>query len=185
MNQEQFFDECGRSYPEAMAALGYFRELVQQRCKTAVEKHLKELSDALGVSHQSLRLMAYAEPDRPTASASEFLNVGWQAKRAENLYLYFYLSWVPKPEDDSGPLGVGITIWVKDAEKRNALAKELDQHSEDAAFKGEPWYLGGRSFWLAIEEGELPQVALKLDALAGYAIRFLKSLKGIEDYFRA
>ena len=95
MNQEQFLSECGESYPEAMAALGYFRQLVQQRCKAVVAKRLKELSDLLGVAHRSLKLIKYADPDRPISTPSEYLNVGWQAKRAEDLYFYFYLSWVP------------------------------------------------------------------------------------------
>jgi hypothetical protein len=184
MNQEQFLCECGKSYPEAMAALGHFRQLIQQRCKAVVEKRLKELGDVLGVSHRSLRLIKYADPDRPVSTPSEYLNVGWQAKRAEDLIFYFYLSWVPKPEDDSEPLGVGISLWVKDDGKRQALANELDRHSEDVAFKDEPWYLGGRDFSLEMKEGEIPQVADKLNALADYAIRFLKSLKGIENYFR-
>jgi|SRR5579863_919296 len=156
MNQEQFLCECGKSYPEAMAALGYFRQLVQKQCKAVVEKRLKELSDVLSVSHKSLKLIEYAEPDRPVSTPSEHLNVGWQAKRADNLYLYFYLYWVPTPEDASEPLGVGITFWVKDGRKREALATELDRHSEDVAFEDEPWILDGRNFSLAMKEGELP-----------------------------
>jgi hypothetical protein len=182
MNQEQFLSECGKSYPEAMVALGYFRQLVQQQCKPVVEKRLKELSEVLNVSHQSLsRPYEYAEPDRPVSTPSEYLNVGWQAKRADNLYLYFYLSWVRKPEDDSGPMGVAITIWVKDNGKREALAAELLRHCEDVAFKDEPWEskLNGREFWLTMKEDDLPQLAEKLNALAEYTIRFLKSIKGI------
>jgi len=182
MNQEQFLSECGKSYPEAMVALGYFRQLVQQQCKPVVEKRLKELSEVLNVSRQSLsRPIEYAEPDRPVSTPSEYLNVGWQAKRADNLYLYFYLSWVRKPEDDSGPMGVAITIWVKDNGKREALAAELLRHREDVAFKDEPWEskLHGREFWLTMKEDDLPQLAEKLNALAEYTIRFLKSIKGI------
>jgi hypothetical protein len=175
MNQEQFLFECGKSYPEAMVALGYFRQLVQQQCKPVVEKRLEELSEVLNVSRQSLRLIEYAEPDRLLSTPSEYLSVGWQAKRAENLYLYFYLSWVRKPEDDSGPLGVAITIWVRDNGKREALAAELHRHREDVAFKDEPWVLKGRTFWLTMKEGDLPQLADKLNALAEYTIRFLKS----------
>jgi len=181
-DQEQFLLECGKSYPEAMVALGYFRQLVQQQCKPVVEKRLKELCEVLNVSRQSLsRPFAYAEPDRPVSTPSEYLSVGWQAKRAENLYLQFYLSWVPKPEDDSGPLGVAITIWVKDNGKREALAAELLRHREDVAFKDEPWEtrLNGREFWLTMKEDDLPQLADKLNALAEYTIRFLKSIKGI------
>ena len=182
MNQERFLIECGKSYPEAMVALGYFRQLVQQQCKPVVEKRLKELSEVLNVSHQSLsRPYEYAEPDRPVSTPSEYLNVGWQAKRADNLYLYFCLSWVRKPEDDSGPMGVAITIWVKDNGKREALAAELLRHREDVAFKDEPWEskLKGRGFWLTMKEDDLPQLADKLNALAEYTIRFFKSIEGI------
>ena len=142
-DQEQFLPECGKSYPEAMVALGYFRQLVQRQCKPVVEKRLKELSEVLNVSHQSLRLIPYAEPDKLVSTLSEYFSVGWQAKRAENLYLQFYLSWVRKPEDDSGPLGVAITIWVSDNRKCEALAAELDRHDEDVAFKDEPWVIKG------------------------------------------
>ncbi len=180
-DQEQFLLECGKSYPEAMVALGYFRQLVQQQCKPVVEKRLKELSEVLNVSHQSLKLIKYAEPDQLASTLSEYFSVGWQAKRAENLYLQFYLSWVRKPEDDSGPLGVAITIWVSDNRKCEALAAELYRHREDVAFKDEPWEsnLSGRKFWLTIKEGDLPQMADKLNALAEHTIRFLKSIKGI------
>ena len=178
-DQEQFLLECGKSYPEAMVALGYFRQLVQQQCKPVVEERLKELSESLNVSRQSLKLIEYAEPDRPVSTLSEYLSVGWQAKRAENLYLQFYLCWVPKPEDDLGPLRVGISIWVKDNRKREALAAELERHDGDVAFKDEPWVLKGRTFWLTMKEGDLPQLADKLNALAEYTIRFLKSIKGI------
>jgi len=181
MNQELFLSECGKSYPEAMVALGYFRQLVRQRCKPVVEKRLKELSDVLNVSRQSLKLIPYAEPDQLVSTLLEYFNVGWQAKRAENLYLQFYLSWVRKPEDDSGPLGVAITIWVSDNRKCEELAAELLRHREDVAFKDEPWEskLNGRKFWLTIKEDDLPQLADKLNALAEYTIRFLKSIKGI------
>ena len=184
-DQEQFLLECGKSYPEAMVALGYFRQLVHKQCKPVVEKRLKELSEVLNVSHQSLKLIEYVYPDGPVSTPSEYLDVGWQAKRADNLYLYFYLSWVPKPEDDSGPLGVAITIWVKDKGKREALAAELYRHREDVAFKDEPWEstLNGREFWLPMKEDDLPQMADKLNALAEYTIRFLKSIKGVEKYF--
>ena len=178
MNQEQFLFECGKSYPEAMVALGYFRQLVQRQCKPVAKKHLKELSEVLNVS-QSLRLIPYAEPDKLVSTLPEYFNVGWQAKRAENLYLQFYLSWVRKPEDDSGPLGVAINIWVSDNRKCEALAAELDRDDEDVAFKDEPWALKGRTFWLTMKEGDLPQLADKLNALAEYTIRFLKSIKGI------
>jgi hypothetical protein len=180
--QEQFLLECGKSYPEAMVALGYFRQLVQRQCKPVVEKRLKEVCEVLNVSRQSLSRpypSEYVDPDRPVSTPSEYLSVGWQAKRADNLYLYFYLSWVRKPEDDSGPLGVAITIWVSDKGKREALAAELHRYREDVAFKDEPWVLKGRTFWLTMKEGDLPQLADKLNALAEYTIRFLESIKGI------
>jgi hypothetical protein len=35
-----------------------------------------------------------------------------------------------------------------------------------------------------MKEGDLPQLADKLNALAEYTIRFLKSIKGLEKYFQ-
>ena len=180
-DQEQFLVECGKSYPEAMVALGYFRQLVQEQCKLVVEKRLKEFCEALNVSRESLsEPSTYSEPYELVSAPREYFSVGCRAKRSENLYLEFYLSWVPKPEDDLGPLGVGISIWVSDKGKREALAAELDQRDENVAFKDEPWVLKGRTFWLTMKEGDLPQLADKLNALSEYTIGFLKSIKGIE-----
>jgi hypothetical protein len=188
MNQQQFLLECGKSYPDAMAALAYFRQLVQQRCKPVVDQRLQEIGEILGVPRQDLKLLEHANPDKPAAAVPDQVELGWKAKRAENLYLYFYLYWLREPEEDSAPLGVAITIWIKDGNKRDALAAKLDQLSDDSSFDGEPWtysfYSDIIEFWMDLKEDELPQVGDKLDQLFGYTVRFLKALKGIANYFR-
>jgi hypothetical protein len=119
MNQEQFLRECGKSYPEAMAALAYFRRSVQQQCIPVVQKYLKEFAEVLGVAHKDLKLTEYADPDRPTPAFSGVFSLGWQAKRSDDLYLYFFLCWVGKPDENAAPwLNFGrleIEVTVDDA----------------------------------------------------------------------
>lgn len=184
MDQAQFLRECGKSYPEAMAALAHFRELVQQECKTIVARRIEEFCRTLSVSRRDLRILAYAEPDLPVAVLPDNLYLGCQAKRSENLYLTFYLYWDLKPEEDSASVGVGISIWIADAKKRRDLAAELMRHGDDAAFRDDDFVVEGHEFWTGMREAEIPQLGDKLDALCGYTIKFLSSLWGIEKYFR-
>jgi hypothetical protein len=60
---------------------------------------------------------------------------GLPAVNQNALRLEVRFVWLPEPDDDSGPLGVGVSFWVKDGGKRKALAAELDRHGEDVAFK--------------------------------------------------
>jgi hypothetical protein len=184
VSQEEFLRECGKSYPEAMSALAYFRQAIQQQCKAVVQQRIDGFAEILGVSPWNLKLTEYAEPDNPKLTAWDETNLGWQAKRSDDLYLYFYLCWTRQPDKDVAPLSVRISIWIKDREKREGLAALLDRHSDDPAFKDQPWYVDERHFWMSIQEHEIPRVADKLDALCDYTIRFLKPLEGIENYFR-
>jgi hypothetical protein len=188
MNQQQFLRECGKSYPEAVAALGYFRQLVRQQCERVVQKRIKDLGKVIGVSPQDLKITEYSDPDWLDSAVADQVSLGLQARRSESLYLYFYLYWLHEPEEGSAPLGVAIDIWINRS-KREALDRKLDQHCEAPAFKGEPWNYSAvgniLEFWLDIKESDLPRFGDKLDALCGYTIRFLKSVKGIASYFRA
>lgn len=185
MNQDQFLRECGKSYPEAMAALGYFRTSILQQCKPVVQKRIREFAEILGVSAQDLKLTEYIEPDRPLPTVPDKISLGWQAKRSEDLYLYFYLCWTRETVEDSDPLSIVIAIWIKDRKKREELAAKLAQLKEGSPFRDEPWLVTDRRFRMHMQEGEIPQVGDKLDALLAYTFIFLKSLKGIEDYFLA
>jgi hypothetical protein len=185
MNQKQFLSECGKSYPEVIAAMAYFRQSIQQQCKPVVQKRIPEFAEVLGIPVKALKIMEYAQPDKLGAAVSDEICLGLQAKRSDDLFLYFYLNWSRKPDEYWSPLSIVISIWLKDGQKREKLAAELERHGEDAAFKDAPWMLGDRHFWLNMKEGEIPQVGDKLDALFGHTIGFLKSLKGIKDYFRA
>jgi hypothetical protein len=187
MNQQQFLQECGKSYPEALAALGYFRQLVLQRCNTVVQKRIQELGEVLGVPHQELKLLEYARPDRIVSDVPDEVILGWRAKRLENFHLYFYLSW-RQPDEDYAPIGIVIGIWIKDRNKQEGLGAKLDRLSEDPAFASEPWlyysYPNFSEFWMNVKEDELQQVDEKLDQLFGYTIGCLKSLTGIANYFQ-
>lgn len=189
MNQQEFLQECGESYPEAMAALGFYRQLVQRDCETVSKKRIQELCDVLGVSLQDLKWLEYAKPDKPSFVIPDEVALGCLAKRSENLYLYFCLSWPSEPDEDCTPVGIVIDIWIKDRKKRESLTAKQDQLVEDPAFADEPWlYESGAdciNFWMDLNEGELPQIDEKLDQLFTYTINFLKSLKGIATYFRA
>ena len=188
MNQQQFLQECGKSYPDAMAALGFFRQLVQQRFKAVVQAHITELAEVLGIPRQDLKLLAYANPDKPAMAVSEEVCLGCQAKRSENLDLYFCLYWNREPDEDSAPLGVVISVWIKDRNKREALAAKLDQFADIPPFDGEPWFYGDESddieFYMSVKEDDLPRADDKLKELCDYTIKFLKSLKGIAHYFQ-
>jgi len=184
MNQQQFIRECGKSYPEAMAALGYFRQLVQQQCDPVVQKRIKELGKVIGVPHEDLRVTEYTNPDRPGPTIAEQVSLGLLARRSENLYLYFYLYWFREPDEYWTPLGVAIDIWIKDQSKRKALDAKINQRIYAPAFQSEPWEYVDLEFWLAVKDSELPRAGDKLDELFGYTIGFLKSIKGIASYFR-
>ncbi|MCX6624328.1 MAG: hypothetical protein NTY38_25350 [Acidobacteria bacterium] len=185
MNEQQFLLECGKSYPDAMAALGYFRQLVQRQCEAVVRKRTQELCEVLGISSQDLKLQEHASPDKLSPAVQDVVELGWKARRAENLWLRFYLYWQREPDEGSEPLGVGICVWIRDRNKLKALGAKLDQHVEDPRFGVEPWdYVSDMFFSLDMKEAELPQVDEKLDELFGYTIRFLKSLDGIASYFQ-
>jgi hypothetical protein len=116
MDQEQFLSECGKSYPEAFAALAYFRQSIQQRCKPVVQKRIQEFANVLGIPVKELRVIGYAEPDKLGAAVSDVIYLGVQAKPSEELYLYFCLRWNRKP--DVTPLRLVISIWPNNAQKR-------------------------------------------------------------------
>lgn len=190
MEQQQFLRECGRSYPYVMAAVAYFRQLVQKQYKEVVQRRIEEFAEVIGLSRKDLKLTEYLYPAKPTPISSEPIYLGLQAKRQEDLYLYFYSYWSPEPEEDSAPQGVGIDIWIKNASKRKELVAKFDQHSEDTAFRNEPWKCGqlpnveSYSVWMEMKDGDFPQFDEKLDKLFDYTIKFLKSVKGIENYFK-
>lgn len=185
MNQEQFLRECGKTYPEAIAAIAYFRESVQQKCRPVIDKRISELAKVLGVAGADLKLIRYAAPDSPTSVIRSPLNLGWQAKRSDNLSLYFYLCWDREPDDYSAPLAVAISIWVKDGKKQKALVAEMDQQAENAAFKNQPWLIGEGALWMNLKEGDIPHVGDNLNRLLEYTVKFLKSVKGITKYCKA
>jgi hypothetical protein len=188
MNQQQFLQECGKSYPEAMAALGFFRQSVLQSCKTVIHKRISDLGEVLCISDQDLKLLEHARPDKPMSAVPDQVELGWKAKRSEDLYLYFYLCWLREPDEGYAPIGVAIAIYIKDRNKRENLAAKLDQLSEHPPFDGEPWLYSSDSdvieFWMEVKEDELPQVGDKLDQLFVYTTEFLKALKGIGKHFR-
>lgn len=79
---------------------------------------------------------------------------------------------------------MGILIWLADAKKRRNFEAELTRHADDAASRDDDFLVDGREFSMEMREAEIPKLGEKLDALCGYTIKFLSSLKGIEKYFQ-
>jgi hypothetical protein len=110
-----------------MAALGHFRQLVQEQCKPVVQNGIIELGKVLGVSPDDLKQTQYADPEKLVPTTGGETNLGWQAKRSENLYIHFLVCWDSEPKAEV-PLSVGIDLWIKDRKKRDGLQAKLDQH---------------------------------------------------------
>jgi hypothetical protein len=188
MNQQDFLQECGRSYLDVLAALGYFREVLHEGCGRVVEKHIAPLAGVLGVPVQDLRRSPYADPDKPSSAGIESASLGWKARRQEDLYLYFYVRWDREVEQGESPLNAQMDMWLKDREKARSLAARLDDLCDDPTFADQPWnyaFDGATvlSFWIGLQESEFSRFEEKLDQLLGFVIPFLKSVEGIQEYF--
>jgi hypothetical protein len=187
MNQQDFLLECGRSYLDVLAAMGYFRAVVQERCGRVVGKHKAVLAGVLGVKVDDLKWSPYAKPDKPSSAAVESAWLGWQAKRKEDLYLHFYVGWDSEPDEDELPLNVEVDLWLKDRKKASDLAARLDDRCDQPPFAEQPWKFGSDgqtlSFWLGLEENEFSRFGEKLDQLLVFIIPFLRSVKNIQGYF--
>jgi len=181
VNQQDFMRECGKSYLDVLAALGYFRTGVQERCDHVVDKHIPALAGVLGVKADDLKWSPYDKPVVESAS------LGWQAKRQEDLYLYFTVAWDSEPDDGELPLNVCVDFWLKDKMKASELAARLDDLCDQPPFADQPWKFAadGRllSFWIGLEESEFLRFDEKLDQLLAFIIPFLKSVKNIQRYF--
>jgi hypothetical protein len=77
MNEQQFLRECGKPYPEAIAAMAHFRQLVQQQFDPVARKRTKELGKILSVSYDDLIWKEYAYPWHIASSAGSD-EPGWQ-----------------------------------------------------------------------------------------------------------
>lgn len=69
-----------------MDALGYFRKEVQERCQFVAEKHAAALGDVMGLDFKKLKPSPYAAPDKPSSTAVERAELGWQVKRKEDFH---------------------------------------------------------------------------------------------------
>ena len=187
MNQQDFLRECSKSHLDVLAALGYFREVVQERCDLVVDQHIKVLAGILGVNVDDLRWSPYAAPDKPSSAGIDRASLGWKAKRREDLYLYFTVNWDSGADPDEPPLNVLVDFWLKDKEKASALAARLDDRCNDPAFADQPWEFVSDShtlsFWIGFGENEFLHFDGKLDQLFAFIIPFLKSVNGIQKYF--
>jgi len=187
MNQQDFLQECSKSHLEVLAALGYFRGVVQERCDHVVDKHIAVLAGILGVKVDDLKWSPYADPDKPSPVGVENASLGWKAKRQEDLYLYFTVNWDSGADQGESPLNVLVDFWLKDKEKATSLAARLDDLCNDPAFADQPWEFGSDShtlsFWMDFDQSEFLRFDEKLDQLLAFVIPFLKSVKGIQKYF--
>jgi hypothetical protein len=169
MNQQDFLLECGKSYLDVLAALGYFRAVVQERCDHVVRKHSPVLAEVLGVKAGDLKWSQYSAPDKPSSAAVESASLGWRAKRQENLYLYFTVCWVSEPDEGELPINVQVDLWFKDRKKASDLAARLDDLCDQPPFADQTWEFGSDGqtliFWIGLEETEFSLFDEKLDQL--------------------
>jgi hypothetical protein len=187
MSQQDFLQECGGSYLDVLAAMGYFREVVWKHCQLVAEKHLPILAELLRVPVGDLKRSRHNVPDNPSSGAISFAELGWKAKRQENLYLYFYIGWnreFDRNDEADSPMKVEFLVWLKDEEKSKSLAAKLDDLDQEPLFDGQPWWheTGSLHFWLNLRNDELPSFAEKLDQLLGFVIPYLTRVNGIEEY---
>jgi hypothetical protein len=188
MNQQDFLQECGKSYLQVLDALGYFREVVHEKCDRVVDKHIAVLAGVLGVDVDVLKRLPYADPDKPSSAGIESASLGCKAKRQEDLCFWFYINWNREVDQGESPLNVEIDIWLKDRTKAKSLAARLDNLCDDPHFADEPWCFefDGTDclcFYIVLEENEFPHFDQKLNQLLVFAVPFLKSLEGIQKYF--
>jgi hypothetical protein len=189
MNQQEqeFINECGRSYPDVLAAVAYFRNMIQERCTIAANRRLGELTGVLGLTQkEELVLKSYEDKGSP-ASAKGRVEVGCQALSQDNPNFYFFVEWDRSVETGARRVSLNAQIRLKDREKANSLVSTLDNLIEQPAFSDEPWEYAPDSpslmFWLYLEQNELSLLDERLDELLVSVISFLRQVQGIEEYF--
>lgn len=93
--------EGAKSYPQALAALGEFRNLVVYACREAFEADLTSLSNALGVRISREEILNRVRPDSPDGADAVNAEVGIRIdRRREGWRLNYSLAWwkTSKPE---------------------------------------------------------------------------------------
>ena len=108
-----FLEEGGKSYPDALQAIIEFRRQVQGRCRAAVEKHLKDHAESMGITLKRNMITTYGEPDwlSTTRYDGKYASVGVQIILKNNdCTLYYCLVW---ERDDESRLGALVQLYFK------------------------------------------------------------------------
>lgn len=84
-------EEGGRSYPDALLALAEFRRQVREKCRSAFEGHLGNLTASMGLPFTRNMIRPYAEPENLSAAYYDgnWASVGIQAIAKENVCSIF------------------------------------------------------------------------------------------------
>jgi hypothetical protein len=107
--------EGSKSYPQALAALREFRELVWTTVRTAVRNDLNLIAKSLGIEIAASEIATRARPDElgSTEIDGENANLGVVIRREkkEGWNLYYTLCWSVEEED--APFYFAASIWFK------------------------------------------------------------------------
>jgi hypothetical protein len=193
MNQNEFFQACVGSYPEAMLSIAIFRQYVQDVCTKMLSKRAPELEVALGLPRGELKFLPYADPDRLILVEPKSLTLGAKAKTSDGedrLWAYLYwkrqeaLNRSGSSPTDSESYTFGLEVDIsgdKGGEFYNALAIAVDR----PPFCDELWWELGRFkdpryaglYMYLNEPKEISVFNSKLDSLIEKAIALIKSVK--------
>jgi hypothetical protein len=146
-----------------------------------------DLADIMGLDVKELKCSPYAYPDKPSSTATETAELGWQAKSKEDLYIWFYACWSREPEPGESPLWAEIDILLKDSEKAASLAARLDVIVESPPFSDPGWEYNFEEstfmFCINVPADELATLDDKLDELSRLVVPFLRSVEDVRTYF--
>ena len=115
-----FLIEGARSYPKALSALREFRSLVVDRCRTALESELENVSQAMGVIIRPVNIVDYRRPEKPDTSDGQSASLGVRVDReVEGWWFYHTVYWY------KGEVGIGCSLWLRDKSTAQDAVNEL------------------------------------------------------------
>jgi len=186
MNREEFFADCTSSYPKVLLAISHFREYVREECQGALRKHLTELSLALGLPHDEIEIVKYAEPDQLTPADPDTIYLGAKGKRADGTeFVWAYIYWERDSRAAPFRYGVGFDVWPVNRDKFRAA---MDTAVEKPPFGEDEWWEwdgeGEVSCYVELEENRLASFATELDHLITRVTEVLGSIENVARFFR-
>lgn len=111
MEMNPLLTEGLKSYPQALIAIKHFRQLVLNACREAFIAELGNISNAMGVRLEKLRVEARRRPDDINGNGVDGMNadIGVRIKHEqEGWNLYHNVAW------SQGEIGAWISIWTRE-----------------------------------------------------------------------